>query len=376
MLEDYGGLIQCAEISAKNGTGIDDLLEKILIQAEMMELKSDPNALLEATVIESSMEKGLGPAFWGIVQKGTIHVGDILVTGESYGKVKRIVNDRGESIKSLLPAIPGKIYGLNKVPFSGEKVISAPSELAARELSEGKLKYTRQSFGNSIHSNLANVAKGKLLDTRQLIKVPIILKADVAGSLEAIRNMLLNITRSNDEFICSLDIVYEGIGAITTSDINIAATSKAKLLAFNVESNSMALTEARKLNIDIQNFDVVYNLMDYVEDIILKSIAPPLSGILGGKALVKKVFPVGKSGKVAGCVIESGTIYKQGQVRILRNNFPVFTGTLSSLKIFKTDVDHVDEGNECGMGFTNFHDVQEGDNIEYFTTSDENNNDE
>ena len=370
LVEDFGGEIQCAKVSAKKGDGIEALLEKVLLQAEVMALKAPYETKAGGSVIEARVDKGLGPVVTALVQKGTLRVGDHILAGPSWGRVRRIISDQGQNLKEAGPSTPVQIVGMSSVPNAGDQFVVTDSEEEAREVAEARQRLARQASGSqsisSILAQAAGIAAGTA-DNKEQIKVPILIKADVSGSVEAIQSSILALQLSDEEATCLPDIVFAGVGSVTSSDVAIAAVSKAKIIAFNVAADMNAMDEARASNVEIGYYNVVYDLLDEIEAKIKKTLSPPPPGTLVGRAEIKKVFKIGKVGKIAGCSVTEGIIKMESQVRIMRGKRnPVFTGKLSTLKVVKDDVQEVPNGSECGMGFDDFQDLEEGDIVECF----------
>ena len=370
IVEDLGGNVQVAEVSAKNGVGIDNLLDKILLQADVMNLRAPVECPAEGTVIEARISKGLGTVVTALIQKGTLKVGDYALAGPSWGRVRRILNDQGQEISEAGPGVPVQIVGMSTVPAAGDRLSVGEDEGSTREVAEARLRLARQSVGSetntAILANAAAFTEGNT-DVREIINVPIVIKSDVAGSVEALRSSIDALTLGDEEAICKADIVYAGVGDVTSSDVSIAATAKAKILAFNVAAQNIAMDEARAQNVDIGYYSVVYELLDEIEQQIQTTLAPPPPGTLVGEAVIQKVFKVGKLGKVAGCLVTDGIIKSDSKVRIMRGKRnPVYLGSLTSLKVVKDAVGEVPSGSECGMSFDDFQDFEEGDMIECF----------
>ena len=260
--------------------------------------------------------------------------------------------------------------GLSSVPNAGDYFVVCDSEEDAKEVADSRQRLSRQAAGSSSSATILSMAQGFAQgksDAREIIKVPLVVKADVAGSVEAVRGALESLQASDEEAICKVDIVYAGVGEVTSSDVAIAAVSKAKIIAFNVGSGFVAAEDARSSNVDISYYDVVYSLLDDMQAKITTTLAPPPPGTLVGRALIKKVFKIGKVGKVAGCEVTEGLIKAESQVRILRGKRnPIYTGKFSSLKVVKDTVTEVPKGSDCGLSFDNFEDFLEGDVIECF----------
>lgn len=373
LVEEFGGESQCVEVSAKKAIGLDNLLDKLLLQAEVLNLKSFEDVPVQGTVLEARVDKGLGVVATALVQKGTLKVGDLLLCGPAWGRVRRLINDQGKEIKSAGPSTPVQIVGLSNVPNAGDSFALSYNEADTREVAEARQRIVKQAVGSA--STAAIIAQamgfaGGSMETREILKVPLLIKADVAGSVEALRSSLEALEQSDESSICKVDIVYSGVGDITSSDVAIAQVSKAKIVAFNVAAGFNAMEDARSVNVEIGYYDVVYKLLEELEKTVKKTLAPPPPGKLVGKAEIKKVFKIGKSGKVAGCLVTEGLMTSGSNVRILRGKRnPVYTGTISSLKVVKETVQEVPEGSECGISFTDFLEFEEGDIIECFSSN-------
>ena len=371
LTEEFGGEVQCAKVSAKAGVGIDDLLEKVLVQAEIMNLRSAYHMAAEGTVIEARVDKGMGVIVTALVQKGTLKIGDYVLAGPSWGRVRRLIGDSRNDMTEAGPSTPVQIVGMSTVPNAGDVFSVTMNEAAAREVAEARQRLARQAAGSqssaSIMAQALGFAEG-VADRREVLKVPLLLKADVSGSVEAIRSAIDQLQMSDEDAMCKADIVYAGVGDVTSSDVAVAAAAKAKVVAFNVASGFNAMEDARATNVQIGYYNVVYDLLDELEAVIKSTLAPPPPGTLVGKAEIKKVFKLGKVGKVAGCMVIDGMIKADSQVRVMRGKRnPIYTGTLSSLKVVKDSVQEVPNGSECGMSFDDgFSDFEEGDIVECF----------
>jgi translation initiation factor IF-2 len=341
-----------------------------LLQAEIMNLKAPVDTKAEGIVIEARVDRGLGTVATLLVQKGTLRVGDVILAGPSWGKVRRIISDQGEDLKEAGPSTPVQVIGLSSIPSAGDTVTVTDSEAAAREVAEARQRLDRQSVGIASSATIASQATGLLdgsYDNREVIKVPIVIKADVSGSVEALISSINALELSDDTAICKPDIVFAGVGEVTTSDIALANVAKAKTYAFNVGANYQAMEEARANNIDIGYYNVVYDLLDELEAIIKNTLAPPPPGKLIGQAEIQKLFRIGKVGKIAGCKVTDGLIKMDSMVRVMRGKRnPIFVGKLSSLRVVKDVVQEVPEGSDCGLSVEDFQDFEEGDVIECF----------
>jgi translation initiation factor IF-2 len=375
LLEEYGGTTQMAEVSAKANTGIDTLLEKVLIQAELMNLRAPKDIPAVGTVIEARVDRGMGVMCTALVSKGTLKIGDYMLCGPAWGRVRRLINDQGENLLEAGPSTPVQVMGLNCIPAAGNQLSCGPNEASVRDVAESRTRLARQGAGAAVRGEIISAAAGILdgsLDQREVMKVPVIVKGDVSGSIEAIKSSLMDLTVSDDEAICMADVVYCGVGDVTSSDVAISAASRAKILAFNVAAGMSAMNEARAQNVEIGYYNVVYDLLDEMKFTITSTLSPPPPGVLVGRASVKKVFRLGRVGKVAGCQVTEGSIRMDGStsVRVMRGRRnPVFTGKLKDLKIVKDSVSEVSMGSECGMSFEDdFHDFEEGDIVECFSS--------
>jgi len=359
---DWGGNIEFIGVSAKTGEGIEDLLENILIQAELLELRADPKAKAKATVIEASLEKGRGPIANIIVQNGTLRVGDNIVCDTTFGRVKAITNDMGKSVKELGLSETGTILGLNEVPTTGSSMIAMDSEKEVRDIANTRAEYARskelsKSTKVSLEEMSGLIAQGKI---KQL---PVIIKADVGGSLEAIKSSLEKI--ENDEV--KVKIVHSGVGGISESDIVLAnASESCIILGFNVRPTGIVKAKAKTDGVEIKTYSIIYDLLDDVKYALSGMMSAIIKEENTGQAEVKDTFIVPKVGTVAGCLVTDGKVIKGGHARIIRDGVVTYTGKISSLKRFKDDVKEVVNGFECGIMFEKFNDIKVGDYIETF----------
>lgn len=358
---DWGGDIEFIPISAKTGMGIDDLLENILITAEVLELKANENAMAKAAVVESSLEKGRGPVATVIVQNGTLKVGDYVVCGSAYGRVKALINEHKQQINNIKPSHTAVVVGLNEVPSSGEVMMAMASDKEAREYAMKRHEYDRHrelslSTKSTLEDMTSMIAEGRL----KTLKV--VLKTDVHGSLEAIRGALSELR--NDEV--KINIISSGVGGITENDVELVANSEnCVLLGFNVRPTGNVKALAKQKNVDIKTYSIIYQLLDDMTGMLTGMMAPKFSEINTGQADVRNVFKAPK-GLVAGCVVVDGKLIRGGLVRVIRNGIVVHEGELTSLKRFKDDVEEVTNGYECGVMIKGYDDVVAGDVIETF----------
>ena len=359
---DWGGTYEFVPISAKMGTGIDDLLEIVLLQAEILELKANAKANAKAAIIESSQQKGRGPVATVIVENGTLRVSDIVVAGVAYGKIRTITDDQGKILKEIKPGECGVIMGLSEIPEAGETLISVKTDKEAREYAQKKAEYLRQKELSkttkvSLEELSEKIAEGELKS------LPVIVKADVGGSLEAIKASLEKLR--NDEI--KVDIIHSGVGGITQSDVELArASENSVILGFNIRPTGEVKEKAKESGVEIKTYNVIYNLIDDVKAILTGLMSPVIHEEQLGQAQVRQVINVPKVGAIAGCMVTEGTINRGAKIRLIRNGVVVHEGTVSSLKRFKDDVREVARGFECGVGIDGYNDIREGDYIESF----------
>jgi len=359
---DWGGDYEFVEVSAKSGMGIDELLEVILLQADVMELKANPNREAKATVIESSVEKGRGPVATVVVNEGTLKVGDTIVAGTGHGKVRALLDDLGKPVKQAIPGEPVVVLGLSEVPASGEHLVSVASDKIAREYAQKRADYLRQkelskSTKVTLDELSSKIAEGAIKS------LPVILKADVQGSLEAIKGSLEKI--KNEEV--KIDVISSGVGGITENDIALAEASEhCVVLGFNVRPTGSVKEKAKANGIEIKTYNVIYDLIDDVTGLVSGLLSPVIREENIGQAQVREVFVVPKVGAIAGCIVTDGSIKRGVKVRLIRDGVIVYEGTVSSLKRFKDDANEVKKGYECGIGIEGYNDIKEGDYIESF----------
>jgi len=359
---EWGGEYEFVPVSAKTGEGIDDLLDTILLQAEIMELRANPKREAKAIVIESSLEKGRGPTATVIVKNGTLKVGDHVVCGVAYGRVRAIIDDMGRQIKERLPSEPGMVVGLDKVPPAGEILIAVKDAETARMYAERRAEYERQK-------ELSRTTKVTLEELSQLVKegqikkLPVIIKADTQGSLEAIRGSLEKL--KNEEV--RVDIIHAGVGAISESDVTLAdASDNAIILGFNVRPTGSVKEKAKQLGITINTYSVIYDLIDEVKALLSGMLSPIIKEEVIGQAEVRETFNIPKVGTVAGCMVIDGVIERSAKARVIRDGVVIYDSAISSLKRFKDDVKEVSKGYECGLMIENFNDIKVGDVIEAY----------
>jgi translation initiation factor IF-2 len=358
---DWGGDVEFIPLSAKSGMGIDDLLENILITADVLELKANENDMAKAAVVESSLEKGRGAVATVIVQNGTLKVGDNIVCGAAYGRVKALIDENGKQIKQIGPSHTAVVVGLNEVPASGEIMVAMKSDKEAKAYAQKRHEYDRhkelsRSTKSTLEDMTSMIAEGKLKTLK------IVLKTDVHGTLEAIKSSLENLR--NDEV--KVNIISSGVGGITESDVELVASSEnCVLIGFNVRPTGSVKAIAKQKNVEIKTYSIIYQLIDDITMMLTGMMAPKYTEENTGQAEVRDVFKIPK-GMVAGCVVVDGKLVRGGMVRVIRNGVVTYEGELVSLKRFKDDVEEVGNGYECGVVISGYDDIVVGDVIETF----------
>jgi translation initiation factor IF-2 len=359
--EEWGGETMVVKISAKTGEGIDDLLEALLLQAEVLELKAPEKGPARGTIVESQLDKGRGPVATVLVQAGTLRRGDLIVGGTQFGRVRAMFDENGRSVKSAGPSIPVQVLGLSGTPNAGDDVVAVADEKRAREVAELRRERERRSKldeqgAASLDQLFSRFEEGETQT------VNVVVKADVQGSMEALQESLLKL--STDEV--KVAIVASGVGGITESDANLAVTSDAILLGFNVRADAAARRVVEEKGLDLRYYSVIYELIDDVKKALSGLLSPEITEEIIGVAEVRDVFRSSKFGSVAGCMVLEGLIKRNNPIRVLRNNVVIYEGALESLRRFKEDVSEVKAGVECGIGVKNYNDVQVDDQIEVF----------
>jgi translation initiation factor IF-2 len=363
VVEQMGGEVLDVEVSAKTGKNLDKLLETILLQAEVLELKANPDREAQGTVIEAKLEKGRGSVATVLVQKGTLKVGDIFVAGAEWGRVRALINDRGENVQLASPAVPVEVLGLTGAPNAGDDFVVVDTEARAREVADFRDRQRREKMAaasarGSLDQMFAQIKAGEIKE------LPIVVKGDVHGSIEAIAGALEKITGEGSEVRAK--VLHSAVGPITESDIILANASKALIIGFNVRANPQAREMAKRDGIEIRYYSIIYEVIDDVKKALTGMLAPTLRERFIGHATIRQVFNITKVGKVAGCMVTDGMVKRGAGVRLLRDNVVIHTGTLKTLKRMKDEVKEVKEGFECGMAFENYDDIKEGDIIEAY----------
>jgi translation initiation factor IF-2 len=363
VVEEMGGETQDVEVSALKKTGLDKLEEAILLQAEILDLRANPDRTAEGSVIESRLDRGRGPVGTILVQRGTLRPGDIVVAGAEWGRVRAMLDDKSKPITEAGPSAPVEILGLSGAPVAGEPFVVVDNEARAREITEFRQRRQREKTAGiqagargTLDQMLARIQAGVQKE------VAVLIKADVQGSAEAIQATVLKLEHEE----VKVRVLLSGVGQITESDIQLAKASSAVIIAFNVRATSQAREMAQRDGVDIRYFSIIYEVSDDIEKLVRGKVAPKAREKFLGYAEVRQVFNITKTGKVAGCMITEGLVKRGAGVRVLRDNVVIHTGELSQLKRFKDDVREVARGYECGLSFANFHDLQEGDVVECF----------
>jgi|TARA_B100000959_G_C14975603_1_gene621417 translation initiation factor IF-2 len=364
--ESWGGDTVTVEVSALEGTGIDELLEHLLVLAEVEDLRADPKGRAQGVVLESFLDVGRGPVATVLVQRGTLRIGDPMIAGAAWGRVRALVNDIGEQIEEAGPSVPVQVLGLSDVADAGEGFVVAPSEKVAGRVADKRGHWRRvANIGRDAH---ALSGGARLEDIFEQIKkgeaanLNLVVKADVNGSLEAVTGSLRKLERED----VRLSFVHRAVGRINENDIQLAATSNATIIGFNVRPERKARELADAENVEIRTYEIIYKLIEDIESAMLGMLAPEYEEVVTGEAEVREVFSVPRVGKVAGCYVTNGTITRGSKVRFLREGTVIWKGEISSLRRFKEDVREVQSGYECGIGLSDYQDLKDGDVIETF----------
>lgn len=361
MPEEWGGDTIYVDVSAKFGDGVPDLLETILIVAEVENFRANPNKMATGTVIEAKLDKGRGPVTTLLVQNGTLHTGDALVVGTVFGRVRKMTDDRGRELKEALPSMPVEIIGLNDVPVAGDIFKAFDSEKKARNIAEERLnKKIAQERSSSSAMSLDDLARQ--IEEGEVQDVNVIIKADVQGSAEAVKASMEKIEVDG----VRVNVIRSTAGAITESDIMLASASNAVIYGFNVRPSAMVRKKAEEEGIDIRLHNIIYKALEEMESAMKGMLAPVFEEVVIGQAEVRQTYKVSKVGTIAGCMVTDGCIRKDCGVRLIREGVVIYTGKLGSLKRFQNDAKEVQNGFECGMTIENFNDIKEGDIIEAY----------
>ena len=361
IVESLGGDILEVEVSATKKTNLDQLIDTIILQSEVLDLKANPNRSADGTVIESSLDKGKGPVATVLIQRGTLNIGDIVVLGSAWGKVRALSNDLGASIQTAQPSDPVEILGLNSVPEAGDKFTVVSSEARAREITEYRHRKIK-NYATGITNKLTLENMMGQIKEKNLKELPVLLKADMQGSIEAISSALNEL--GSDEVV--VRIIHSAVGAVSETDITLASASNAILLAFNVRPNPNAKLQAQTDGVEIRQYSIIYNLIDEIKLALSGLLDPTVNEKIIGNAEVKEVFYISKIGKVAGCMVTDGIVRNKENLRLIRDSIVIHEGKLSSLKRFQEEVREVQVSQECGISFQNYQDIKAGDIIECY----------
>ncbi|MGY3077576.1 translation initiation factor IF-2 [Bradyrhizobium sp. LM6.10] len=362
-VESFGGEVVDVEVSAKNKTNLDKLLEMIALQADILDLKTNPERPAEGTVIEAKLDRGRGPVATVLVQRGTLRVGDIIVAGAEMGRVRALISDQGETVQEAGPSVPVEVLGFNGPPEAGDRLAVVENEARARQVTSYRAHQKRENAAASISGMRGSLEQMmSQLKTAGRKEFPLIIKADVQGSLEAILGSLEKL--GTDEVAAR--ILHAGVGGISESDVTLAEGFNAAIIGFSVRANKEAAAAAKRNGIEIRYYNIIYDLVDDVKKAMSGLLAPTLRETMLGNAAILEIFNISKIGKVAGCRVTDGTVERGANVRLIRDNVVVHEGKLSTLKRFKDEVKEVQSGQECGMAFENYHDMRAGDVIECY----------
>ena len=359
--EEWGGDVPCVPVSAATGMGVDDLLEMILLQADMLELKANPNRLGRGVIIEAKLDKARGPLATVLLQNGTLHVGDNIIAGMASGRVRALINDRGEKVKEAGPSMPVEIMGFDEVPSAGDEMIAVGDDHLSRQVAdERKEKLRAQRRGDAAKLTMENLFS--TIEEGKITNLNLIIKADVQGSVEAVKQAMEKL--SNDEV--RVRILHAAAGAITKDDVNLASAFNAIIIGFNIRPDASAREAAEKEKVDVRLYTVIYKAIEDMELAMKGLLAPEYREVLLGHAEVRNVFKITGAGIIAGCYVQDGKVQRNANVRLLRDNVVVFTGKLSSLRHLKDDVKEMAAGYECGMSLEGHNDIKEGDVVECY----------
>ena len=362
VVEEMSGDVQDVEVSAHTGQGLDELLEAIALQAEILELKANPDRAAEGAVIEAQLDIGRGPVATVLVKNGTLRQGDIFVVGEQYGKVRALINDKGERVKEAGPSVPVEVLGLNGTPEAGDVLNVTETEAQAREIAEYRANLAKEKRAAAGAATTLDQLMQKAKEDENVSELPIVVKADVQGSAEAIVQAMEKI--GNDEV--RVRVIHYGVGAITETDVGLAEASGCPVIGFNVRANAPARNSANQKGVEVRYYSVIYDLVDDVKAAASGLLSNEIRENFIGYAKIKEVFKVSNVGKVAGCLVTEGVARRSAGVRLLRDNVVIHEGTLKTLKRFKDEVSEVQSGQECGMAFENYDDIRPDDVIEIF----------
>ncbi len=360
IVEKLSGDVLDVEVSALKKINLDKLKEAIILQSDILNLKANPNRVARGSIIESKLEKGRGSVATVLVQKGTLKVSDIFVSGSEWGKVKALIDDNGKNIKEALPSTPVEVLGFDANPLAGDDFIVVETESVARKIAEYRFKKLQIQKNKVVKSNVEEMFEQ--INQGKASSLPIIIKADVQGSAEAIENSVTKLSTNE----VAVTVVHKGVGAITESDVVLANSSKGFIIGFNVRALPHARDAAKRDGVDMKYYSIIYELIDDVKNLLSGLLTPDISEKITGNVEIREVFNISKIGNIAGCMVKDGIVSRNSQVRLLRDNVVIHTGNLASLKRFKEEVKEVKSGFECGVMFENYSDIKVGDIIETY----------
>ncbi|MDK2836601.1 MAG: translation initiation factor [Thermosediminibacterales bacterium] len=360
--EDWGGDTICVPVSALKKQGLDNLLEMILLVAEVAELKANPNRPAVGTIIEAKLDRGRGPVATVLVQNGTLKIGDAIVAGSAYGRVRAMIDDKGERVKQAGPSMPVEVLGLSDVPHAGDLLYTVEDDKLARQIADKRKEKQREAEFKASHQKVSLEELFNQIEKGEVKELNIIIKADVQGSVEALKQALERL--SNDEV--EVKVIHGGVGAITETDIMLAAASNAIVIGFNVRPEGNARKVAEKEQVDVRTYRVIYNAIEDIQLAMKGVLEPKFEETIQGRLEVRAVFKISGVGVIAGCYVLEGKVTRNSQVRVIRDGVIIFEGKVESLKRFKEDVKEVTAGYECGIGLEKFNDIKEGDILEVF----------
>ena len=360
IVEKLSGDVLDVEVSALKKLNLDKLEEAILLQADILNLKANPDRTARGSIIESKLEKGRGSVATVLVQKGTLKVSDIFVSGSEWGKVKALIDDKGNNLKEAIPSSPVEVLGFDSNPLAGDDFIVVESESVARKIAEHRFNKQQIQKNKVVKSNVEEMFEQ--INQGKISSLPIIIKADVQGSAEAIENSVVKLSTNEVQ----VSVIHKGVGAITESDVALANSSKGFIIGFNVRALPHARDAAKRDGVDIKYYSIIYELIDDVKNLLSGLLSPDVSENITGNVEIREVFSISKIGNIAGCMVKEGLISRNSKIRLLRDNVVIHTGTLASLKRFKEEVKEVKNGFECGVMLENYSDIKIGDVIETF----------
>ena len=362
LLEEFGGETMCADVSAKTGLGIDDLLEKILLQADLLDIKANPERMATGIVIEGSLDSGKGPVATVLVKNGTLRIGDNFICGNLAGRVRALINEHGKRVQEAGPSIPVQILGFSGVPQAGDKFSAVKEAVDAREIAQKRQRLDREAEHRRTSKAVSLEDLSKQIETGQAEALKIIIKADQGGPAEALADAFAQL--STDEV--EVEVVHRGVGAVTEGDVLLAKASGAVIIGFHVRPDANARAAAEREKVDIRTYRVIYDAVEDVRSALEGMLSPEEKETVYGEIEVRETFKISGVGTIAGCYVRSGLVRRGLRIRVVRDAVEVYDGGMASLKRFKDDVKEVKEGLECGIGVENFNDVKAGDILEAY----------